>query len=78
MITTIFQTILAVAQAVPMVKDMIDEFLDFWMSKQIEAAQGKIATREQKRLQLRKSIRWAQTDDERIVLSKILSDYNNN
>jgi hypothetical protein len=75
--TAIFTGIVAIAQAVPKIADMIDKFYELYIDKQLEKIEKEIFTKRDKRKALMKAISKAQTHEERKALSIILNDLNN-
>ena len=74
-IIAIFSGIVSIAQAIPKIKSMIDMFVDFYIDWEIEKIETNYNTKRKKQEVLIKQIQKATNDEERKVLSVILSDY---
>ena len=73
-ITAIFTGLITIAEAVPKVADIINQFYDLWIDYQIEKIDQYRINKREKRSVLMKQIRDAQTNEERKTLSIILAD----
>ena len=69
------QVLMAAIKAVPMLIDLTNRFIDMWIDAQVKEYKDIINADKKKLLYLKKTIREAKTDEERIALSIILADY---
>lgn len=75
-IFTIFSGVVAIAQAIPKIKQIIDMFADYWIDFQIGNIEDEYRSKRVKQDQLLKQIQKASTNEERKILSVILADIN--
>jgi hypothetical protein len=73
-ITLIFSTIMAVANAIPSIKKMIDDFYLFYVKFEISKLDAVKIENKQKRAALFEAIKKAGNNEDRKALSLILSD----
>lgn len=77
-LAAIFGGITAIAKAIPLVKKMIDGFIDFYVQSSINRIKRHEATDKQKRKALMRAISNAKDNDERKALSIVLNDVMSN
>lgn len=72
-----FLSALVVAlRAVPKLIKLVDRFFDLWIDAKIANDMRTISAEQKKLAYIKKQIREAKTDEERLAFSIILSDYN--
>lgn len=65
--------VVAIAKAVPMVKKLLDQITDIWIDYQVSRMDSNQSEIMNERRALAKAIKNAQSDSERIALSRVLS-----
>lgn len=74
--TAIFTGIVAISEAIPAFKSILESFNDYYIDYQISKIQKRKITMRDSRNVLLKSIKGAKSNEERKVLSAMLSDIN--
>jgi hypothetical protein len=73
-IVTIFSGLVTLAAAVPQIKKIIDQLVDMWTDKKIEASRDRLNHKQIKQKALYAAIKNAKDDETRIALSIVLHD----
>ena len=73
---SVFTGIVSIAKAIPKIKEIIDDFVGFWIDAQVKEIEKVYNNQRIQRKSLMKAIGNAQTDEERKALSLILADFN--
>ena len=74
--TAIFTGLIAIAKAVPKVAEVINKFYDLWIDYQIEQIDKYRVNKREKRIVVLKAIKNANTNEERKILSNLLTTIN--
>lgn len=69
--------VVAIANAIPALKQMLEMLFDEWTKYQVNQLTNHHRLETKKAAHVRRKIREAKTDEERIVFSIILNDLNN-
>ena len=72
---TVFSAIIAAIKAVPAITALVEKFVDMWIDNKISNIENQFDIEREKLIILKRSIRGAKDDRERIALSIILNDY---
>lgn len=71
----LISAIIGLIGAIPMMIELTNVFIDMWIESRIGKITDKLEAERNKLMYLKKTIREAKSDEERIALSIILSDY---
>ena len=74
--TATFSALVAIAKALPIVKSLYDDFCNAWVSHNVEVYRDQFNLRENKLAALHKAINNAESDADRIALSIVLHQIN--
>ncbi len=75
-ITAILSGAVAIAKAIPAIRDIVNQFYNLWVDAQIDNARELRNETQHQRNAILESLKNAKTDEERIALSKLLHDFN--
>ena len=74
--SAVVTAIIALAKAVPAIRDILERVFDEWARYQVNQATIKFNIKEKQRAHIQRKIREAKSDEERIVFSTLLNDIN--
>ena len=74
---TFFSSVVAIAKAVPMIYDLINQFIGFWIDNAVTKIEREKTKEQHQRDALLIAINKAETREEVIALSITLNDINN-
>lgn len=74
--SAIFAGIIAIAEAVPKVAELINQFQEMWLDYQVSKIDAIRVEKKRKIAVVIKSIKYAKNDEERKALSSVLADIN--
>jgi hypothetical protein len=75
-VSAVVTAIIALAKAVPAIRDILERVFDEWARYQVNQATIKFNIKEKQRAHIQRKIREAKSDEERIVFSTLLNDIN--
>lgn len=75
-IAAILSGAVAIAKAIPALRDIVNKFYDLWVQSQIDNARDQRTETQHQRNAILEALKNAKTDEERIAISKLLHDFN--